>query len=443
MILASATVVASLDPVRVVPGDVRVEDGRIVSVGGSALGGGSRRDCSGCLVVPGNVCAHTHLYSALARGMPYALEPPESFVQILQRVWWRLDRALDEDTVSASALVGGMEALLSGTTTLVDHHASPNAIDGSLDAIQEALGSLGVRSVLCYETTDRDGPARAAAGVAENRRFLERVRRERPPLARGMVGAHASFTLSDETLAACAAAADELGVGLHLHAAEDAADERDALARSGLRVVSRLERAGALGERTLLAHGVHLDDDEIELVRGARASVAHNARSNMNNSIGRARVGALGEHVALGTDGIGADMFEESHAAFFRLREDGLGVGGDWPLVPLAEGSRLAGRAFGEPLLGTLAPGAPADLAVLDYAAPAPVTEASFAGHWMFGLSARSVRDVMVAGEWVVVDRRLLLRDQDEIAAGALVQAERLWRRLDQIGPHGFEPKGG
>src|ERR1019366_8682190 len=163
------------------------------------------------------------------------------------------------------------------------------------------------------------------------------------------------FTLSDETLGACSAAAREFGVGLHVHAAEDRADERDAVARYGLRVVERLERAGALDEHTLLAHGVHLDDSEIDLVRSANASLAHNARSNMNNSIGRARVGALGKHVALGTDGIGSDMFEESHAAFFRLKEDDLVAAAGWPLVPLAEGARLAGRAFGEPLLGTLA----------------------------------------------------------------------------------------
>ncbi len=443
MILAGATVVTSLDPVRVVAGDVRVEAGRIVSVGGSALGAGARRDCSGCLVVPGNVCAHTHLYSALARGMPFELDPPENFVEILQRVWWRLDRALDEDAVRASALVGGLEALLCGTTTLVDHHASPNAIDGSLDVVGDALGELGVRSVLCYETSDRDGLDLAAAGLAENRRFLERVQRGGLPLARGMVGAHASFTLSDETLAGCVEAAGEFAVGLHVHAAEDGADERDAVARCGLRVAGRLARAGALDERTLLAHGVHLDDGEIALARAANVSFVHNARSNMNNSIGRARIGALGERVALGSDGIGSDMFEESHAAFFRLKEDDLGAGAGWPLAPLAEGARLAGRAFGEPLLGTLEPGAPADLAVLDYAAPAPLSAGSFAGHWIFGLSARTVRDVMVAGEWVVVDRRLTRLDQQELAAGALDQAERLWLRLDEIEPHRFEPKGG
>ncbi|HET8652486.1 MAG TPA: amidohydrolase family protein, partial [Gaiellaceae bacterium] len=358
---------------------------------------------------------------------------------ILQRVWWRLDRALDEELVRASALVGGMEALLSGTTTLVDHHASPNAIDGSLDVIDEALRSLGVRSVLCYETSDRDGPERARAGIEENRRFLERVRRERPPLARGLVGAHASFTLSDETLAACA----ELGTGLHVHAAEDAADEDDAVARGGLRVVARLAAGGALDEHTLLAHGVHLDDEELELARSANASIAHNARSNMNNSVGRARVGAMGPRVALGTDGIGSDMFEESRTAYFRLREDDLGAVMDWPLERLAEGARLAGRIFDEPLLGTLAPGAPADLVVLDYPAPAPLDESTLAGHWIFGLASRHVRDVMVAGEWAVLDRHLARADQQALAAEAAEQARRLWARLDEIGPHEFEPKGG
>jgi putative selenium metabolism protein SsnA len=434
VILTGAAVVTSLDPVRIVRTDLHVVDGRI-----AASGGGARRECSGCLVVPGNVCAHTHLYSALARGMPYALAPPTNFTQILQRIWWRLDRALDEETIRASALVGGMEALLSGTTTLVDHHASPNAIDGSLDIVAEALRSLGVRSVLCYETSDRDGPARAAAGILENRRFLNEVRRDEPLLARAMVGAHASFTLSDETLAACAEAAHDFDVGVHIHAAEDLADERDALARDA----ARLERAGALDRRTLLAHGVHLDDGEIGLVHAAGASFAHNARSNMNNSIGRARLAALGERVSLGTDGIGSDMFEESRTAFFRLREDDGATGGDWPLQRLAESARLAGRAFGEPLLGTLEEGAPADLVVLDYDAPTPVRDSSFAGHWVFGLSSRHVRDVMVAGDWVVADRRLANVDQQQLTADAVGQAERLWRRLAEIGPHEFEPKGG
>ncbi len=335
-----------------------------------------------------------------------------------------------------------MEALLSGTTTLVDHHASPNAIDGSLDVIADALGSVGVRSVLCYETSDRDGPERALAGVEENRRFLARVRERRPPLARGLVGAHASFTLGDETLAACAGAAGEFGVGLHVHAAEDAVDERDALARSGARVVERLNDAGALDARTLLAHGVHLDEDEVAAVRRTGATLAHNARSNMNNGVGRPGSFVLGGRLALGTDGIGADMFEESRAAFFRLREDDLGVGAPWPLERLAESARLAARAFEEPLLGTLEPGAPADLIVLDYDAPAPLDAHSLAGHWVFALSSRSVRDVMVGGEWVVTGRRLTRVDQRRLVADALGAAGRLWGRLAELPPHPYEPKG-
>jgi len=440
VILRGAAVVESLDPVRIAVGDLRIENGRVAGVG--RFDGGPSHDCSGCLVMPGNVSAHTHLYSALARGMPYSLDAPDNFVQILQRVWWRLDRALDEHSVRASATVGAIEALLSGTTTLVDHHASPNAIDGSLDVIAEALASLGVRSVLCYETSDRDGPERAAAGIAENRRFLEASAEGRFPLARGLVGAHASFTLSDETLAACAELASDFGTGVHIHVAEDRADEEDSVARFGERTVARLAQAEALNERALLAHCVHLDEAEIALVREVNATVAHNARSNMNNSIGRAPVKGLGDHVVLGTDGIGNDMFEESRTAYFRLREDDGTTGPEWALARLAEGARLVGRCFDEPLLGTLEPGAPADLVVLDYASPAPLREASLAGHWIFGLSARNVRDVMIGGEWAVLDRRLTHADEKQLAREARVGAANLWRRLGTIAAHEFEPEG-
>jgi putative selenium metabolism protein SsnA len=415
-------IVRSFDPVTVSEDDLYVAGGRIAEPGQ-----GERIDGDGVLVIPGNVCAHTHLYSTLARGMPLTLEPPASFLQILQRIWWRLDRALDEETIRASARVGGMEALLAGTTTLFDHHASPNAIDGSLDVIAEALAGVGIRSVLSYETSDRDGADRARAGLAENRRLLAHVEQHHPPLLRAMVGAHASFTLSDETLAACVEAGP-----LHIHAAEDRCD---------LGAVRRLAAAGGLDDRTLIAHGVHLDDQEIVLVRGARATVAHNARSNMNNNVGRARVRALGRRVALGSDGVTADMFEESRAAYFRLREDDVAVTPNWPLARLAQGASLAGRMFGEPALGSLEPGAPADLVVLDYTPPVPLDAASFAGHWLFGIGARAVRHVMVAGRWVVRDRRLALADQDELVASARDEATRLWHRVEETPAHEFAPR--
>ena len=445
LVLSGGTVVTSLDPPAVVEAGVEVRDGRVSVLGGEA-GGDERIDCTGCLVIPGNVCAHHHLYSAFARGMPYRLEPPESFVQILQRVWWRVDRALDPGSIRMSAWSGGADALLAGTTTIVDHHASPNAIDRSLDGVDQQLGELVVRRILCYEVTYRDGPERAAAGIEETRRRLKEHETPQPDRpVRIMVGAHASFTLSSETLAACVELAEEFGVGVHVHAAEDAADERDARSRFGMRVVERLAQAGALSERSLLAHCVHVDDREIGLIRDSGAWVAHNPRSNMNNRVGRAPVGRLGDRVALGTDGIDGDLFAESRAAYWRGHEDDPSISPSWALGRLAAGAAFAGRAFAEPLLGRLEPGAPADVVVLEYDPPTPVSADNLAGHWVFGLSARNVRDVVVAGKVVVRERRLTrltAEAEPERRAEARELAVSLWRRVDRTGPHPFEPGG-
>jgi putative selenium metabolism protein SsnA len=440
LLVRGASVVTSLHPPTVERGDVLIEAGRIRAVGDPRPAEADVLDAAGCLVLPGNVNAHMHAYSALARGMPYRLEPPTTFLEILQRVWWRLDRALDPASIRASALVAGREALLAGTTTLVDHHASPNAIDGSLELLADAFAQLGLRSVLAYEVTDRDGPERAAAGIEENARFLHAVARGRHPLARGMVGAHASFTLSDETLDACAALAGAAGTGLHIHVAEDAVDEGDAVARTGGRVVSRLVAAQALERHGLVAHAVHLDPAEAELLRESGATVAHNPRSNMNNGVGRTPLGWLGERVGLGTDGIGSDLFEESRVGYLRRREEDAATGADWALRRLAAGAEVAGRAFDEPLLGRLVPGAPADLLVLDYAAPTPLDAASLAGHWVFGISSGLVRDVVVAGEVVVRERRLTRVDEDELSVRATEEATRLWTRLEDLAPHPFAP---
>ena len=442
VLLSGGSIVRSLEPARIDRGDLLVVDGRVADAvpASAAAGDATRIDCSGCLVVPGNVCAHAHAYSALARGMPYRLPAPASFLEILQRIWWRLDRALEPETIRASALVAAHEALLSGTTTLVDHHASPSAIDGSLDIVAEAFEEVGLRGVLCYETSDRDGANRAREGVEENRRFLQRVAEGRWPLARGMVGAHASFTLSDETLAECVAVARQAKVGIHLHVAEDAIDEADAVARSGHRAVQRLHAAGALDERALLAHAVHIDPAEAELIRATRATVAHNPRSNMHNGVGRTPLAWLAGRVALGTDGISGDMFEEARSAYLRRREEDLETDPGIGLALLSRGAALAGRTFGEPQLGRLEAGAPADLVVLDYAAPTPMQPAALAAHWTFGIGALHVRDVMVGGELIVRDHRSTRIDAQEIGLEARRAASRLWERMDRIGPHGFAP---
>jgi putative selenium metabolism protein SsnA len=428
--------VTSLDPPSVVRADVTVRDGRVSEVGESP-GEGDRIDCSGCVVVPGNVCAHHHLYSTLARGMPNRLEAPQTFLDVLRRVWWRLDRALDPESVFLSAWAGTADALLAGTTTIVDHHASPNAVDGSLERVADAVAELGARAVLCYEVSDRDGPERAAAGIEEHRRFAKR----RSPRVSAMVGAHASFTLTDETLDACVAVAGELGTGIHVHVAEDAADELDAMARFGRRVVERLAEAGALSDRSVLAHCVHVDEREASLIHSAGSWVAHNPRSNMNNRVGRAPVAALGNRLALGTDGIDGDLFAESHAAFWRARESDPSIGPEWALARLAASARLAGAATGEPLLGRIEAGAPADLVVLAYDPPTPLEPATLAGHWVFGMSAGRVRDVLVDGEVVVRDRRLCAGSVAAMTERCRAAAADLWRRVDALDEHPFAPE--
>lgn len=429
LLIHGATVVTSLDPPAIERADVLLVDERVAAVGPALTAGAPSIDATGCLVIPGNVNAHMHAYAALTRGMPYRLAPPASFLEILQRVWWRVDRALDPASIRSSALVAAREALLAGTTTLVDHHASPNAIDGSLDVLATAFAECGIRSILAYEVSDRDGREQACQGLDENRRFLRSVDNGAWPLARGMVGAHASFTLSDETLADCAALAHRNRAGVHVHLSEDEID------RGATR---RLVDAGVLDERALAAHAVHIDGDEAALLAERGVTVVHNPRSNMNNGVGRAPLRWLGEQVALGTDGIGSDMWAESRVGYLERREDDLATAPDWALRRLAAGARLVGDRFEEPLFGRIAAGAPADLVVLDYAPPTPLDAAGLAGHWVFGMSAAHVRDVIVAGELVMRNRRLTRVDEIELNEVATSEARRLWARADEIGPHSF-----
>jgi cytosine/adenosine deaminase-related metal-dependent hydrolase len=245
------------------------------------------------------VCAHHHLYSALARGMPAPPRTPHDFLEILEQVWWRLDTALDLEMLRWSAMLGALEALQSGTTGIVDHHESPHAIEGSLTVIADACAEVGVRVVCAYGVTDRHGPEGARAGLAENERFLREG-------GRGMVGVHAAFTCSDDLLEAAAGLARDQGVGVHIHVAEGDIDQDAALRLADL-----------ANDDWLLVHCVHLDRD-------LPGTIAHNPRSNMNNGVGYARPATRPNRVVLGTDGIGADMLEEFRLAYVRHREDDL-----------------------------------------------------------------------------------------------------------------------
>jgi len=371
------------------------------------------------LTLPGFVCAHTHLYSSLARGMPAPAEAPRNFREILERVWWRLDRALDAETVEVSALVGAIEAAKAGCTTLVDHHASPGrhggAVDGSLDLVAGAIAQVGLRGIVCYEVTDRNGADEARAGVRENDRFLQRIRAEPPHLIRAMVGAHAAFTLSDGTAEAIAEVARRHRAGVHIHVAEDAVDRQ----KDGRSTVSWLQARGLLDERTLLSHCVHVDDADVARIRDAGASVVHNPRSNANNAVGYARPSRFGDRLLLGTDGIGADMRAEAQFAFFAARDhgDALDAG-----ATLARNREYAAAHFGVEDLG--------DSVTLDYQSPTPLDDGNFGGHLLFGLGAARVRDVVVDSHVVVRDGICVNVDEERIYARAREAAAKLWSRL-------------
>jgi len=369
-------------------------------------------DATGCLVLPGLVLAHTHVYSGLARGMPGPVSPPQTFRQILERVWWKLDVALDAESLAAAAEVALADAALAGVTCVIDHHESPHFIDGSLDVLADAAERVGLRAILCYGATDRHGHPDAFRGLAESLRLSARVAGQGHHRLAAMMGLHAAFTCRDETLARVSPPMRAEGLGLHVHAAEDACD-RDAIAR--------LDAAGLLGPRTLLAHAVHASAEDLERVRATGATIVHNPRSNMQNAVGRARLGGLGDHVALGTDGMDGDLFTELRAAHLTGRMEYGPDGGVDAVEMLATGTRFAER-----ILGPIAN----DAVVIDYDAPTPITEDNLAGHLLFGIGARHVRDVIVDGRVVVRDRRLARVDAAEIAARGRVEAARLWSRM-------------
>ena len=396
-------------------------------------------DADGQLVLPGSICAHTHFYGAFARGLVIPGAPARNFVEILQKLWWRLDRALDEESIRLSALVCLVDAIRNGTTTLIDHHASPGLIDGSLDICAEAIAHSGLRVCECYEVTDRNGLEGAQAGIAENTRFARQLAARPNPLLAASFGLHASFTIGPETLERCVAEAQSLGLGFHVHVAEDNADELDSETKYGQRVGEHLSAKGVLGEKTLSAHCVHVNQHEIDLLAKTNTKVSHQPRSNMNNAVGTAPVQKMldsGVCVGLGNDGFSNNMYSEMKAAYLAHKSaarDPRAMPGDTVLRLAYENNARIAALFWPRPLGEIAPGAYADLVFLDYFPYTPLTAGNLPWQIIFGVDGTHVTTTMVGGRVLMRDRVVLALDEERIAAQARAIAPQVWQRFEAI----------
>jgi putative selenium metabolism protein SsnA len=391
-------------------------------------------DCSGKIILPGFICTHHHFYSTMARGMSIPGVPAENFVEILERLWWKVDRALDEEDITLSAQIPLIECIRNGTTTIIDHHASPSMRDGSLDLIEGAVRQAGLRASLCYEVSDRNV---AGGGVAENERFIKKVGNGDGQIA-AMMGMHASFTMSDATIEQCVGIAQDAGVGCHIHVAEDAADRADSLAKYKLPTVNRLQRLGVAGEKSIFVHCVHIDNEEMDILVDTHTAVVHNPESNMNNAVGVTPLLKLlgkGVLVGLGTDGMGSDMLVQMRCAYLLHRlanHDPRVAFLEAPQLLLQNNAAIARRQFGLQL-GQIAEGLPADLAILDYQPPTPLSEANFLGHLIFGLVDATVDTTVCKGKILMQSKQIVSLDEDRLAARSREMAPIMWKRLNEM----------
>jgi len=424
---------------------LRVENGKIVEMDVQQkmlerFPGEERLDAHGQYVMPGNICAHTHFYGAYARGMGIPGPAPKNFPEILGKLWFKLDQALTMEDVRYSALVCIIDAIKHGTTTLIDHHASPNAITGSLDEIGQAVEESGVRAALCYEVTDRGGEDRMRAGIDENVRFINFVKREKPLNGRlaATFGLHAGLTLSEQTLEICRGAIPD-DTGFHIHVAEDPSDEYDSLAKSGMRTVDRLQKHGILGPKTIVAHAVHVDTQEINILADTGTWVTHQPRSNMNNAVGIAAVESMmraGVKIGLGNDGMSNDMWEEWKTTYFvhklAYKDPRRMSAADIARMAIYTNAALVNNLFETGPVGVLKAGAQADIIFVDYHPYTPMTSGNLPWHIVFGFHSSMITMTMVDGKVLMKDRELLTLDEDKIASEALQNAPGVWERFEK-----------
>ncbi len=437
--LRNGTVVTGLvDPTIISSGAVAWTGDRIVAVGPEGQLRGKIPtarlvDARGGIIMPGLVNLHHHFYSALARGLNPGTDVRD-FTQVLDRMWWRLDRALDRDSIRVSAQLSAADCIRWGCTTVFDHHSSPSCRAGSLTLIAEIVEQVGLSTVLCYEVSDRNGHDEALAGIDENVEFI--ADHQNHPRVRGVLGLHASFTLRQETLAEVAKRRAD-GSGCHVHVAEDRVDVEESRVAFGKGPIERLDDFGLLDHRSLLAHGIHLDSEDYDTIARHDAVVVHNPESNANNGVGQldtTRVGARGCLVGLGTDGMSSSMLRAARAAFLAHRMVLRNPDAGFEVIPhlLGNNVRVARRFYDEPELGVLVPGAPADVIVVDTAPPTPLSEDNLFSHLIYGAAESPVRHTVARGQFLLENFAHTTVDPEAVALHARELAPALWQRFSQ-----------
>jgi putative selenium metabolism protein SsnA len=417
-----------------------VTDGEAISAVGNAVEmkkrypGAEPVDCAGKIILPGFICAHHHFYSTMARGMAIPGEPASNFVEILERLWWKVDKSIEGEDITLSAQIPLIECIRNGTTTIIDHHASPSMRDGSLDLIESAVREAGLRASLCYEVSDRN---QTGGGIRENERFIKKVGMGDGQIA-AMMGLHASFTCSDETVETCVGIAKDAGVGCHIHVAEDLADRQDSLEKYGVPTVERLHQLNVTGEKSIFVHCVHVDESEMDIVKATNTVIVHNPESNMNNAVGVTKVLKMmqkGILVGLGTDGMNSDMLAQMRCAYLLHRLDNRDPRVaflEMPQLLLQNNADIVERQFGI-RVGELAEGHPADIAILDYQPPTPLNENNFLGHLIFGLVDATVDTTICRGQILMKNKQILSLDEERIAARSRELAPQVWKRLQEL----------
>lgn len=393
-------------------------------------------DAKGGVIMPGFINMHNHIYSTFARGLSINGYHPKNFMDILEGQWWRIDRTLNLDDSYHSAKIAYLDSIKNGVTTVFDHHASYGAIEGSLTQLSNAADEFGVRTCLCYEVSDRDGEEKMKAAVKENADFIKASAARNDDMQKAMMGMHAAFTLSDKSLEHCAANTPE-GVGYHIHIAEDIADVYDSLKKHGKPIINRLFDLGILGKQTMAGHCIHIGPHEMEILRDTNTMVVTNPESNMGNAVGcppaMRMFNDYGILMGLGTDGYTNDVTESYKVGNIIHKHHLADPNAAWAEIPemlFNNNPKMANRYF-EKKLGVLETGAAADVIVLDYKGPTPMTKDNYNSHILFGMNGGAVTDTIINGEIRMRNREVQGVDEAKIWHDAQAQAQSLWNRIN------------